>query len=231
MAIKPKTTPKAADTEPTIEAVKGFNADWTCRGFQYEIGKTYTHDGPVVRCAKGGFHAIDGNPLDVLDFYPLIGSKFADVVLGGKIARDVTDSKVAAGEITIKAEIQMPDFINRAVAWMIKHVAGNASQLAASGYASQLAASGYASQLAASGDGSQLAASGNDSKLAASGNDSVAAASGLGSVVTLGKNGAAAIAWHDGKRTRFATIYVGEDGIEAGVAYCVRGGRVVRAEG
>ena len=39
-----------------VIAYKGFAEDWTCQGFQYEIGKTYTHKGDVVRCSSG-FHA------------------------------------------------------------------------------------------------------------------------------------------------------------------------------
>ena len=39
-----------------------------------------------------------------------------------------------------------------------------------------------------------------------------------------------AVRYWDGKRYRLAIGYVGEDGIEPGVAYRVEGGRLVRAE-
>ena len=108
---------------------------------------------------------------------------------------------------------------------------GNASQLAASGDDSKLAASGNASKLAASGYASKLAASGNASKLAASGNDSVVVSAGFGAIASAGPNGVIALAWWDGKRPRMVVGYVGEDGIEANVAYRLDiDGRFVRAE-
>ena len=38
-----------------MKGYKIFNPDWTCRGFQYEVGKTYTHDGVIDIC-DAGFH-------------------------------------------------------------------------------------------------------------------------------------------------------------------------------
>ena len=34
---------------------KAFNNDWTCRGFQYEVGKTYRMD-EIPKCCMEGFH-------------------------------------------------------------------------------------------------------------------------------------------------------------------------------
>ena len=49
--------------------------------------------------------------------------------------------------------------------------------------------------------------------------------------VVLGEGGCAAVPWHDGERTRFAVAYVGENGIEANVPYCLNDkGQFVRAE-
>ena len=86
-----------------IVSYKGFTADWKCRDFQYEVGKSYEHAGEVKAC-EGGFHACE-NPLDVLKYYPMVGSKFALVEQSGVIARHDDDSKVASSRIKIKAEM------------------------------------------------------------------------------------------------------------------------------
>ena len=38
-----------------VKGYKVFNPDWTCRGFQYEVGKTFEHDGNIELCGSG-FH-------------------------------------------------------------------------------------------------------------------------------------------------------------------------------
>ena len=180
---------KNAKTEPVV-AFKGFDPQLRCRGFQYRLGATYTHDGEVSAC-KEGFHACE-NPFDVLGYYPLLNddaepNRFAIVEQGGALDRHDGDSKIASATITIKAELTIPEFVERSVQWLIDYCScGNSakrnsedgSNLAASGACSNLAASGVDSKLAASGAYSKLAASGAYSKLAASGVDSKLAASG-----------------------------------------------------
>ena len=159
-----------------IRAYKAFDQNMQCRGFQFDVGQTYEHDGPVKAC-ESGFHACE-NPLDVWSYYPL-DSRYAVVELGGDVSRHDGDSKIAAARITISAEIALTQIISDGIAYLMgrcQGARGDNSQLAASGNDSRLAASGNDSKLAASGYGSQLAASGNRSQLAASGNRSKLAA-------------------------------------------------------
>ena len=196
MAAKKAKNPEVAKAE-VITAFKGFDKNLQCRGYQFEIGKTHTHEGEVEACSSG-FHSCE-NPLDVLNYYPLISddgslNRFASVKASGTISRHDEDSKIASASLLVEVELKLPEFISAAVNWIKAActteetaasgdysklaASGNSSQLAASGNSSQLAASGDYSKLAASGHYSQLAASGDYSKLAASGNSSQLAASG-----------------------------------------------------
>ena len=235
-----------APTETTatvgpIRAYKAFDKSLKCRGFQFEVGQTYEHDGKVYAC-ESGFHACE-NPFDVWSYYPL-DSRYAVVELGGEVSRRDEDSKIAAARITISAEIGLPQIISDGAAYLMglckgafalkpdAAASGYGSKLAASGYGSKLAASGEDSKLAASGEDSQLAASGNGSKLAASGNGSVCMSAGCGAAVRAGEGGAIALTYHDGARYRIAVAYVGEGGIEPNVDYRVTDdGEFVRAQG
>lgn len=57
---------KSEPAPAVIHAIKGFDANLQCRGFQFEIGGTYTHEGKV-RAYEAGFHAITGHPLAVFN--------------------------------------------------------------------------------------------------------------------------------------------------------------------
>ena len=196
-----------------MKGYKAFDKDMTCRGFQYEVGKTYKHDGPISPC-NSGFHFCE-NPMDVMGYYDITDCTFAEVEANGEIKTEGTKS--VTGNIKITAKIGFPEFVKNAVDFMVTFcksgdasnlaasgdasnlaasgyasnlaASGNYSKLASSGYASNLASSGYASNLAASGDASNLAASGDGSKLAASGDDSNLAASGDYSKLAASSNG------------------------------------------
>ena len=228
----PQAPTETTTTVGPIRAYKAFDKNLQCRGFQFEVGKTYEHDGQVKAC-ESGFHACE-NPLDVWSYYP-IDSRYAVVELGGDVSRHDDDSKIAAARITISAEIALPQIISDGVAYLTglcKDAFALKPGADASGGGSKLAASGNYSQLAASGNYSKLAASGYGSQLAASGDGSVCMAASPGSTARAGAGGAIALTYHDGERYRIAVAYVGEGGIEPNVNYRVTdAGEFVEAQG
>ena len=158
-----------------VTAFKGFDADLRCRGFQYEVGQTYRHDGRVEACGRG-FHACE-NPLDVWSYYPIVDNdgrlaRYAEVELGG--AMDRREDKIAAGEITIKAELNLPDFVRRAVDAIIaankgKDDGGNYAKIGSSGNDARIGSSGYGARIGSSGNYTKIGSSGNDARIGSSG--------------------------------------------------------------
>ena len=73
-----------------MENVKGFkvfNPDWTCRGFQYEVGKVYEED-VKPRVCDSGFHFCK-QAKDCFNYYNFnTENKVAEVIALGDIAED-----------------------------------------------------------------------------------------------------------------------------------------------
>lgn len=88
------------------KAYKAFNVDMTCRGFQYEEGKTFKINGKPELCMCG-FHACL-NLMDVFNYYDgVIGKDIVvhEVKLEGVSDEKSYDSKVVAKKITIGKRI------------------------------------------------------------------------------------------------------------------------------
>ncbi|MCQ8279896.1 hypothetical protein NFI95_15735, partial [Acetobacteraceae bacterium KSS8] len=115
-----KTSPPQQTAAPgeVVHSVKGFNRDWTCRDFQFAPGQTYEHVGNVEAC-NSGFHAIEGNPLEVFDYYSPGLSRYAAVEQSGALSRHSSDSKLASAKITIGVELHIHDLVQRAVKWVV----------------------------------------------------------------------------------------------------------------
>ena len=149
-----------------IIAYKGFNQDWTCRGYQYEIGKTYEHKGDVKAC-ESGFHACE-YPLDVLSYYSPAVSKFAVVKMSGETSKDSDDTKIASAKITIETEINLPEMIKKAVEWIKGKVDWDTAKVSNTGDWSAATNTGYRSVAEVSGKQSIAVALGWQSKAKAS---------------------------------------------------------------
>ena len=92
-----------------MKAYKGFNKDMTCRGFQFEEGKTYEEK--EAKLCESGFHACE-NPLDCYNYYGAANSVFHEVELDGlSEERHDDDTKVAAKKITIGARLDVAGIV------------------------------------------------------------------------------------------------------------------------
>ena len=84
------------------KAVKGFNKDMTCRGFQYQEGKEYKTENASL--CNEGFHACF-NPLDCFRYYsPGDGSVYHEVEIDDNGERG-GDSKIVGTKIKIGAKL------------------------------------------------------------------------------------------------------------------------------
>jgi hypothetical protein len=188
----------------SITSYKGFNADMTCRGFQFEIGGTYTHEGEVAACASG-FHACE-YPLDVLGYYAPATSVFAEVIQSGQVARHSEDSKIASRVLHVKASLSLSGLVKAAIDYTfsrstLEGVSATGDRGAASATGARGAASATGYQGAASATGLQGAASatGYQGAASATGAQGAASATGYqGAASATGLQGAASATGYQG---------------------------------
>lgn len=108
-------------------ACKGFEHDLTCRGFQYEIGKTYTIEDKPKICEQG-FHCCV-KLSDVFAYYPIVEwkpstendefmlktvstkNRYCIVEVLGDIDVDQHSSKLSTNKIKIILELTRADII------------------------------------------------------------------------------------------------------------------------
>src|SRR5574344_517072 len=91
-----------------IKGFKVFNPDWTCRGFQYEVGKTFVHNGNIEMCGKG-FHFCQ-KASDCFNYYNFDSdNKVAEVEAIGLV--ETNDDKSVTDEIVIVREISWQELL------------------------------------------------------------------------------------------------------------------------
>ncbi|EBE2636311.1 hypothetical protein EJJ88_15240 [Salmonella enterica subsp. enterica serovar Panama] len=175
-----------------IVTFKGFNKDLKCRGFQFAIGETFHHDGKVEACGSG-FHACEC-PFDVFSYYPPAESRYAETISFGVIDREeIGDTKIASASITIKAELTLPQFIQRGIEWIWSKIdksleqqimTGDQSAATNTGYQSAATNTGYRSAATNTGYQSAATNTGNRSAATNTGDQSAATNTGYRSAAT-----------------------------------------------
>ena len=92
-----------------IKGYKVFNPDWTCRGFQYEVGKTFKHEGNIEMCGAG-FHFCR-KLADCFNYYEFnSNNKVAEVEAIGNV--ETRDDKSVTDEIVICKELSWHEVLD-----------------------------------------------------------------------------------------------------------------------
>ena len=166
-----------------MKAYKGFNADMTCRGFQYKEGETY-HEDIADLCHKG-FHACE-RPLDVLEYYSPNSSVYHEVELDDVSEQREEDSKVCAKFIKIGAKVDITTLVEATVDYTVskcdpvksQHAKKNRGAASATGWNGAASATGDKGAASATGRSGAASATGDKGAASATGDWSVASATG-----------------------------------------------------
>ena len=98
-----------AKGDKAMKGYKGFDKDLSCRGFQYEIGKTYECEGKITLC-ENGFHFCE-DPKQICDHYgDLTVCRYCEIEASGEIVKG--EGKCACSKISIVREISLQEFLS-----------------------------------------------------------------------------------------------------------------------
>ena len=167
--------------ENVIKSYKGFDKDFKCKDFQYEVGKEYEIEGEI-KCCERGFHACE-SPMEVFDYYDMLNSRFAEVEQSGQIDKkdDNKSTKICSSRIKIKAELNLEDIINIGIEWLkditssskvkadtyLNDNGGDNAKIGSSGYNAKIGSSGYNAQINSTGEYSVIMCAGKNSAVKA----------------------------------------------------------------
>ena len=232
-----------------MKAYKGFRKDMTCRGFQFEEGKTYEEK--EAKLCERGFHACL-NPLDCMGYYFLNDSVYHEVELEGvSDERHAEDTKVAAKKITIGARLDIAGMVKGAIDFVFASVkkdmnsaimndkdyahmasSGDYAQMASSGYSAHMVSSGDHAKMASSGDHAKMASSGDCAQMELNGDNSVGAAIGIKSIIKGNVGCWITLAEYDEdyKVVCVKSVQIDGDKIKADTWYKLNGGEFVEVE-
>lgn len=101
-------------------AYKGFDSNFSCRGFKYEVGETYVMEREKMQLCRSGFHACL-NPIDVFGYY-CGNARFALVEIPDDgYEKDPGSSKVVSHKIKIVRELSPKEMADEAGKWIMGH--------------------------------------------------------------------------------------------------------------
>ena len=94
-----------------VKGYKVFNPDWTCRGFQYEVGKIF-EENVTPKCCEAGFHFCT-KAIDCFCYYSFDpNNKVAEVLALGDVDSQSTNTKCSTNKIGIIREISWQELLD-----------------------------------------------------------------------------------------------------------------------
>jgi hypothetical protein len=164
-----------------MKGYKAFSKGMVCIGKQYAENTTFEEEEAVI-CSKGMHFCKD--PLDVLDYYPLVDengdiAEFAEVEALDVCHTD-DNKKFCTRKLHIGAKIDFPQLVSLALGDITqsRENSGDGAQIASSGYEAKIASSNDETNIASSGNWANIASSGNWANIGSSGNRAQIGSSG-----------------------------------------------------
>ena len=170
---------------------KGLICDPTGHNpYQYAENTVFEQEEEADIC-NSGFHFCP-QPLDVLEYYPLIDengdmTEFAEVEALDKCKTD-DNQKYCTKKIKIGAKIGFPALVQASIDFelekvpngenKIKTTSKNSAQIGSSGDSAKIGSSGDSAKIGSSGNSAQIGSSGNSAQIGSSGNSAKIGSSG-----------------------------------------------------
>ena len=175
-----------------MKGYKAFEKGMVCKGKQYTENTVFEED--EAKVCECGMHFCE-NPLDVLNYYPLVDcngelTEFAEVEALDEVLTD-DNKKYCTKKLKIGAKLDLPAFVKASIDFQFektpvektikecKNSSGNSAQCVSSGDYAQCVSSGNSAQCVSSGNSAQCVSSGNYAKCVSSGNYAQCVSSGI----------------------------------------------------
>ena len=94
-----------------VKGFKVFNPDWTCRNFQFELGKIFVEDATPVCCNRGFHFCLKAS--DCFNYYSFNSdNKVAEIIALGEVDYKDNSTKCCTNKIQIVREIPWSELLN-----------------------------------------------------------------------------------------------------------------------
>ena len=179
-----------------MKGYKAFKKGLVCdptgkKPYQYAENTVFEQEDEAVICNKG-FHFCK-EPLDVLDYYPLVDengemTEFAEVEALDECKTD-DNKKYCTKKLKIGAKIGFPALVQASVNFELEKIPTETKKKTTSGYYAQIGSSGDSAQIGSSGDSAQIGSSGDSAQIGSSGYYAQINSTGKHSVVCCAGHG------------------------------------------